>query len=215
MSLFGLDPESVQARLRSSTAPPPIPTLAQSVLHGSVSFCLVSMVAFSVWAFAGKRLSHSLGEAGFYAVCALVFIGLAGLELRQLVIGPRALGRFYGAFTVGFGAYAVAWCLAWFLVRGKAGEWLGSLAGTAALALVLTQAFSATRSLVRVSVVLFITHSTGYFVGELVYASLSGKAGMLLWGVAYGLGFGVGLGYALYLCQEPIRTKLKQESQVG
>ena len=210
MSLLGFDPDSVHARLRSSTEQTPIPTLAQSLLQGSLGFCLVSVMAFAVWALAGKRLSQNLGEAGFYAVCALVFIGLAGIELHKLVIGPRTLGRFYALFAAGFGAYAVAWCLAWFLVRGKAGEWLGSLAGSAVFAMVLTSAFSASGSFIRVSVGLFITHSAGYFTGEWIHASSGGRPGMLLWGVAYGLGFGAGLGYALYVCQETIRMRLKQ-----
>lgn len=210
MSLFGLDPESVASRLRSSTKPPFIPSLTQSLMHGCVNFCFVSVVVFAVWAFSGKRLSQSLGEAGFYAVCALLFVGLAGFELRRLVMGPGALGRFNALFAAGFGAYAVAWCLAWFLVRGKPGEWLGSLAGSVALALVFATAFSATKSLLRVSFVLFLSHSAGYFLGEWIYASFSGKPGMLLWGVAYGLGFGAGLGYALYVCQEPIRARLQQ-----
>jgi len=210
MSFFGFDPESVAARTRASDGSHEIPTLAQSLVHGGVGFGFVSVVVFAVWAFAGRRLSENLGEAGFYSVCALVFIGLAGFDLRRLVIGPDALGRFYGLFAAGFGAYAVSWCLAWFLVRGKAGEWIGSLAGSVVLALVFTTAFAATGNLLRVGLVLFLAHSAGYFLGGFIYASFGGTPGMLLWGAAYGLEFGAGLGYTLYHCQEPIRTRLSK-----
>jgi len=208
MNVFGLDPESVAARLRTSPTPPAVPTLAQSLWAGGIGFSFVSVVVFAIWAYAGKRLSQALGEPGFFAVCGLAFIGLAGLELRQLVIGPGATVRFCGLFAAGFGAYAVVWCLAWFLVGGKVGEWLGSLGGTAALAVVWTGAFSAAKQLVPVGTVLFVAHSIGYFAGEILYASFRGKPGMLLWGAAYGLGFGLGIGYALFVCQAPIRSKL-------
>ena len=91
--------------------------------------------------------------------------------------------------------------VSYFTLHSAAGEWLGSLAGSTALALVLARVFVAWRSFPLMAAVLFAAHSTGYFLGEWLYYGLQGKIGMLLWGVCYGLGFGFGLTQALYLAQ--------------
>jgi hypothetical protein len=52
------------------------------------------------------------------------------------------------------------------------------------------------------ALVLFATHSLGYFVGgELYYPSNHGPAMKLAWGALYGAGFGTGLGYAFWALQ--------------
>jgi hypothetical protein len=72
-------------------------------------------------------------------------------------------------------------------------------------------------SFLKIAAVLFVTHSVGYFSGgELFYwlhgpsasevldwfspAQLS-TAGMLIWGLIYGLGFGAGVGYTFFTAQ--------------
>ena len=77
----------------------------------------------------------------------------------------------------------------------------GSLAGTAAFAVVLAAVFAAWSSSLRIAVVLFVFHSAGYFLGEGLHHVLTGGTGMLLWGLCYGLGFGFGLTQALYSAQ--------------
>lgn len=227
MKWLHLDPESLLARATESGLPPRLPTRGQSIVRGSLGFGVVSVIVFGVWALAGRWLSGHFGEAGFYAVCALIFIGLSGIALSPLVIGPVSPGRFNGLFALAFGAYAVAWCIAWFALRGKPGEWAGSLGGTLAMGLVLSNAFRARERRLQIILVLFISHSAGYFLGGLLYdfcRSESGrvwlgnlldrnaraKTGMILWGLAYGIGFGGGLGYALYHCQATVRTKLEE-----
>jgi hypothetical protein len=91
--------------------------------------------------------------------------------------------------------------VSYFTLRSAAGEWLGSLAGSASLGLVLAVTFGARNRYGRISVELFVAHSAGYFLGEWLHHLLPGKIGMLLWGVCYGLGFGLGLARALYWAQ--------------
>jgi hypothetical protein len=228
MSLFGLDPESVEERVRAkhSARPIRIPTLTQSLIIGGIGFGCVGVLAFSVWAFAGRWLYLHVGEGGLYFACAALFIGLAGLVLHKLVIGPGTLGRFYGLFGLSFGAYAIAWCMAWFLIKGKPGEWTGSLAGSAIFAFVIVKAFSApAKEWIKIALVLFATHSAGYFGGAMAFDYLGHhpptevlgwfldksklvQLGMLFWGLAYGVGFGIGIGYALYAAQESIRASV-------
>jgi hypothetical protein len=71
---------------------------------------------------------------------------------------------------------------------------------------VLLGAFSAWRKTIGVVVTLFAAHSLGYFIGAFLYATVKGRPGMLLWGLAYGLGFGAGIGRALFLCQRSERN---------
>ena len=213
MALFGLDPESVAGRVESSTAKTSIPTLLQSLGAGAFGFCAVSLLVFGSWAYAGKWMFESLGELGAYLLWAAVFVVGAGGTLSPLVIGPARIARFYGVFTLGFFLYALVWTAAWMALRNQVGEWLGSLAGTMALGLVFAAAFSAWRACGKVITALFVAHSAGYFLGELLYATFGRPLGMLLWGVAYGLGFGSGLGYGLYASQENIRRRLAEHNK--
>ncbi len=229
MSFFGFDPESVAARLRAAGQQPGMLTLTQSMRRGSLGFGAVSVVVYGVWAVAGRALASRLGEAGFYAVCAVLFIALAGWALSGLVVERAALGRFYGLFAAAFGIYAVGWCAAWFglarAITGTGAGWAGSLLGTALMGWVLLAAFGARGVAASVLVVLFATHSTGYFLGDYCYTFFKTERALqlfggaldkaalatlskFLWGAAYGLSFGAGLGYALHVCQEPARAKL-------
>jgi hypothetical protein len=222
MSFFGLKPIEVLARIEAAGGKAGVPTLAQSLIHGILGFTIVSLAAYAPWAFAGRWFYRTIGEPGLYAVCAAIFLGLSGLLLHRLIIGPGTLGRFYGVFMAAFLAYAVVWCAAWFGLRGKAGEWVGSLAGTFVFAAVLAWAFGAGKAFVRIAVAVFVLHSIGYFAGGWAYAevgaetelkllgvtfSKAAKAALarLSWGLGYGLGFGAAIGYAFHACQEPVR----------
>ncbi len=192
-------------------------SLLRALLRGGFGFAIVSLVGFSVWAFAGKWLYPMIGEGGLYAACLLVFLGLSGLLLHALVRGPRPLWRFYGIFIPAFFAYAVVWCAAWFAWRFGVGEWVGSLAGTAIFVTVTTLRFGNYRGFIKACLVLFACHSAGYFLGGkwmqwmaspvaaamfsgLSKPQLSGMA-KLGWGLLYGLGFGAGIGFVFYTLQ--------------
>jgi hypothetical protein len=228
MRCFKFDSQSVLDRLREANTPIVAPpSLAWSLLVGTAGFTIASLAVYGLWAFAGRWFYGHLGEAGAYAVWAVVFILLAGATLNALVVGPRTLARFYALFAVAFAAYAVCWSVSWFALRGRTGEWLGSLTGTVALGWIFCAAFNAPPPRWRILVVLFVTHSIGYFAGSFLFdffrsetaarmfesfLNRSGRstAGKLLWGLAYGIGFGLGLGNAIHACQRGLREELKR-----
>lgn len=206
--MFGLTPEPVAARIRLFGTEPRVPTLSHSLLIGSLGFCLASLVVFATVAFGERSMYRSFGLPGAYAVWTLLFIAAGGGVLSSLVIGPGRLMRFYLLFGVAFFLYAAGWIAAYFTLRGATGEWVGSLAGSVLMGLVLAVAFGARQVLPKLILGLFLANSVGYFLGSLLNNAVGGKPGMLLWGAVYGLGLGAGLGYALYVAQAPIRDRL-------
>ena len=84
-------------------------TLLESIALGAIEFMFVSVAGFAPWAFAGKALHDAVGELGLYAACAPVFIGLSGVVLHRLIIGPGSFRRFYALFAVAFTTYSVGW----------------------------------------------------------------------------------------------------------
>ena len=190
-----------------------------AVLQGAWRFALVSVIAFGVWAFAG-RWFRDLGEGVLFAATAVVFVVLAGIVLAPLAPGPdRAsrVSRVYRTFVPAFLVYAIVWSASWFLLRSHFGEWLASLLGSIAFVGVACSLLGDLRPFAKASVVFFVAHSIGYFAGGAVaYAlfrlaqdgGLAGlspaalaAAGKLAWGLLYGLGFGAGLGYAFWACR--------------
>ena len=169
--------------------------------EGSLRFGLASLLVYATVAFGERWMYRHLGLLGSYGVWTLLFIGFGGLALKPLVVQPKAKRTFWLWFSLAFFAYAAAWMASYFTLRGAAGEWLGSLLGSATLGLVLAIVFGAKSCYARISLELFVAHSAGYFLGEWLHHSFHVKIGMLLWGVCYGLGFGLGLARALYWAQ--------------
>lgn len=168
-------------------------SLGRSLLVGTAGFTLASLIVYGFWAGAGRFMYRTVGEAGFYAVCAVLFVALGAVFLKPLT--SLSFGRFAALFAGAFFAYALCWCLAWFFVRGRAGEWLGSFAGSLAFCLVLAAAFRSWPSLVASTLVLFVCHSAGYFLGGVAYERIT-LLPQIAWGFFYGLGTGLGIGYA-------------------
>lgn len=231
MKFFGLDTESILARVARAAAAPRVPTVRQSLFIGGVGFALVGLAAFGVWAFAGGALTRALGEAGFYAVCAAVFIGLAGLAFGQLVIGPGGTRRMYALFTPAFAAYAALWCAAWFALAGRrAGggelmaEVVGALAGGLGMAAVVNWGMGALKQFLRAGLVLVVGNALGYFLGKVAWTwfrsdaaqilgglltkQQRGVVAMLVWGILFGACFGAAIGYVFYFCQSEVRSRL-------
>ena len=221
---FQLDPESIVDRCEANGARP-VPSLAESVTRGAIGFTLVSVAGFAPWALAGRALHRVVGEVGMYAACAVVFVGLSGVLLHRLIIGPGSLRRFYALFSVAFLTYAVCWTVAWIGLRGQVGGIIGLLLGTMAMAWILVRAFDAGNALIAVALQLFVLNAIGYFGGGWVAAAVARQApvewfgialdrsgmravAMLMWGVCYGLGLGTGLGLAFYQCQTRVRALL-------
>lgn len=200
----------------------PTPSPARAAVEGAWRFALLSVVAFSVWAFAGRwfyRSYQGLGEGALFAATAVVFLVLAGPILAPLLPGPRGSSRIrslYRCFVPAFLAYAVVWSAVWFLMRDRLGEWLASLLGSAAFVAVAGWLLGNLRPFAKASALFFATHTIGYFLGGVLAAFLfrsadGGLAGLspaavaavakLSWGLLYGLGFGAGLGYTFHVCR--------------
>ena len=190
----------------------------RAVLTGSLGFAAVSVGAFSLWAFGGRWFHSHGGDAAMYSAIAAAFLVLSGAILHTLIRGERPLARFYGAFVPAFLAYAVLWCVAWFVIKGPTGEWLGSLFGSFAFAAVVTKRLGGKSHICVTGLFVFIAHSVGYFMGgKLMYGILGGAfadclqgwskdqigiVAKLGWGLLYGLGFGAGIGIAFDRAQQ-------------
>ena len=176
---------------------PPI-SLAKALLIGTGGFTVASLIVYGFWLAAGRTVQRTMGEAGFYTACAVLFVVLGAVLLKPLA--RLSFPRFAMVYGAAFLAYALCWCLAWFLVRGRPGEWLGAFAGSFAFCVVLAAAFRVWPSLLVSTLVLFAGHSAGYFLGGLAYQRVS-VLPQIAWGLFYGLGTGAGIGYAFYKAQ--------------
>ena len=230
MSWFQLDPSSIAGRVQTHGNSAHVPSLGSSVLRGVIGFTIVSIAGFAPWAAFGRWFYRALGEAGLYAVSAIAFIGLSGILLHRLIIGPGSLARFYKLFSLSFAVYSVAWIVGWMSLRGHTGSLVGLLAGTTLMGWMLTRAFDAHESLLKVIATLFLLNSMGYFVGGWIEAAISSPRqfslvgiamdrktrvilAKLMWGLCYGVGFGAGLGVAFHLCQARARALIATHPQ--
>lgn len=229
--MFGLDPQSIVARAQTSSQSVHLPSLTECIGRGMVGFTLVSLGGFAPWVLAGGWFYQNTGELGLYLVCAVMFIGLSGVLMHRLIIGPGSLGRFYKIFSLAFVGYAIAWTIGWMAFRGVTGSVVGALAGIAVMGAILAIGFATPGTILKVFAVLLLANVAGYFVGEwfynLVKSLKEGNAtGLVLspttrsvlsktmWGLCYGMGFGAGIGGAFYLCQSKARNLIQpQEAQ--
>ncbi len=183
------------------------PSFQRSLLIGGLGFGAVSLCVFATVAFGERWMYEHLGVLGAYLVWTALFILLGGAVLGSLVVGRWRLPRFYLLYGAAFFAYAVGWVAAYFTLRGGAGEWVGSLAGSILMAVVFAIGFGlSSRSVLKFSAVLFVANSVGYFLGSALNDYVSGQAGMLLWGLAYGLCLGTGIGAVLQLSRATGKT---------
>jgi hypothetical protein len=182
-----------------------LPSMSRAVVVGGIGFSLASLCVFATVAFGERWLYTHFGILGAYLVWTALFILLGGAALGRLVVGPGTkwgrLPKFYLLYGIAFFAYALGWVGVYFTLRGKAGEWVGSVAGSALMGLVFAIGFGATRLVMKLSVILFVANSLGYFAGSALNDYVGGKGGMLLWGILYGLALGAGMGAVLRVAQ--------------
>jgi hypothetical protein len=184
-----------------------VPSLARSVLTGGIGFSVVSLVVFATVAFGERWMYQRLGVAVAYLTWTVLFILLGGAVLGSLVVGRWRLPKFYLLYGLAFLVYAVGWVAAYFTSRGRAGEWVGSLAGSILMALVFAAGFGRLRATPKFSLILFVANSLGYFLGSALNDAVAGPTGMLLWGVVYGLFLGAGIGAVLHYAQVEIHNR--------
>lgn len=208
MDIFGLTSDRVMARIHQNGAPGSIPSLGRSLLIGGAGFCIASLCVFATVAFAERWMYQNLGLGGAYIVWTVLYILLGGALLSPLVIGPGRFWRFQFLFGMAFLLYAAGWVFSYFTLRGFAGELVGAIAGSVLMAIVIAIAFGVIKSLLAQTATLFIGNSAGYFLGASLHHAISGKTGMLLWGILYGLCLGASLGLSIFLAQTPLREQL-------
>jgi hypothetical protein len=184
-----------------------VPSLGRSLLTGGLGFCLVSLCVFATVAFAERWMYARLGLFGAYLAWTALFILLGGGVMGTLVVGRWRLPRFYLLFGSAFLAYAAGWVGAYFVLRGAAGEWVGSLVGSLLMGLMIATGFGVARSALNLSAVLFVANSVGYFLGSALNNTVGGRTGMLLWGGVYGLCLGAGLGAVLHSAQARLASR--------
>ena len=178
-----------------------VPSLGRAVLIAGLGFALVSLCVFATVAFGERWMYTHLGVTGAYLAWTALFILLGGAVLGSLVVGRWRLPKFYLLFGIAFFAYAVGWVGAYFILQGVAGEWAGSLIGSILMASVFAVGLGATSSTLKLSAILFVANSCGYFLGSAINDYAGGRRGMLLWGITYGLFLGMGIGAVLHLSQ--------------
>jgi hypothetical protein len=196
----------------------PLRGTARAMILGALSFAVVSVLGFAVWAVGGRWLHARVGEIGLFAACLIVFLGASGLLMHPLVSGSNRLLRFYSAFIPAFFTYATVWSLSWFVFHFGLGEWLASLLGSVAFVAAASWRLGGRGSFLKACAVVFISHSAGYFLGGKLMTSMGGLGGTaggfskeqvallakLGWGILYGLGFGAGIGYTFSAFREPV-----------
>jgi hypothetical protein len=185
-------------------------SLPRAMFTGALGFGLVSLCVFATVAFCERWMYTHLGTLGAYLVWTALFILLGGAVLGSLVVGRWRLPKFCLLFGVAFFAYAAGWTFAYFILRGGVGEWAGSLIGSILMAMIFAVGFGAARSVFKLSCVLFVANSCGYFLGSALNDYAGGRRGMLLWGIIYGLFLGAGIGAVLQLSQvedQPLTAK--------
>jgi len=170
-------------------------------MTGAIGFGVVSLIVFATVAYAERWMYQRLTVIGAYLAWTLLFILLGGGALGSLVVGRWRLPKFYLLYGLAFFAYAINWMAAYFILRGTAGEWVGSLAGSLLMAVVFAAGFETLRSTLKFTSILFVANSFGYFLGSALNDAVRGPTGMLLWGVAYGLFLGAGIGAVLHYAQ--------------
>ena len=132
--------------------------------------------------------------------------------MARLNRGFQSARRSYAMFALAFFLYAAGWIAAYFGLKIKARELLGELAGAILMGLAFAPFMPDRKGLLRVIAALFFTNAGGYFTGRYLWLELGGKAGMIGWGVFFGLGLGLGLGYAFHACREPAQPETVQAS---
>ncbi len=187
-------------------AEPAVPSLQRAIVTGGLGFGLVSLCVFATVAFAERWMYTHLGLLGAYLVWTALFILLGGAVLGSLVVGRWRLPKFYLLYGVAFFVYAAGWIGAYFSLPGTAGEWLGSFVGSILMAIAFAMGLGAIRATVKLSAILFVANSLGYFLGSALNNYVAGRGGMLIWGIVYGLFLGAGIGVVLQLAQTGRKT---------
>ncbi len=182
--------------------------LSRILIAGTWRFTVVALMGFAPWALGGSWFYRNIGEIGLYSVCLAVFLFAALLLLPPLLTGEQRYRRTASSIIPAYTLYAIIWCVSWFVLGGKLGEWIGAIIGGTAFVLVCAWRLGKPRALFVACLLFVSVHAGGYFAGDaaMTWCKAQGfpkSIGMWAWGLCYGLGFGAGLGYVVAVCQQP------------
>jgi hypothetical protein len=155
-------------------------------------FVVVSLVVFGTVAFIERELFRLLSLYGAYAFWTALFVLGGAAVFLPLKPVSMSKGAFVGFFSLSFFVYAVAWCVAYFVIRKMPGEVVASIVAPAAFGILLSRGSQNGMGRLRL-IRLVCLHGAGYFVGRVIWQAIDAPWGMLGWGLAYGAGFGAGI----------------------
>ncbi len=171
-------------------------TIWRHAARGAAGFTGAAALVFASVAYGELALVRALGLIGTYVLWTVSFLALGSWFLAPMAGNGAARRRFPLRFSVAFLAYAVLWCAAWACFPNKVGEWLGAAAGASTLgALIAPRGGRLGRP--AAAIVVFAGNAAGYFIGDLLHATLGRPLGMLLWGATFGIGTGAALGVVI------------------
>lgn len=170
-------------------------------LIGSLlGFLAASMVVFGSVAFFERQFYKALGIYGAYAVWTAMFVLLGGVFLTFLTPGQRL--RMFLSFGAGFVAYSFVWTVAYFSLKGFAGELVGLVLGSFVMGASLAIGLKNSKRSIPAGIVLIVGNLLGYFIGEAIWKGVGGHIGMILWGIPYGVFFGAAIGLAIWMIKK-------------
>ena len=145
------------------------------MLYGTLSFAIVSTLAYSLWAFRLVR-----GEALLFTAIAVVYLppiwtGREAVKYPYLFFASLPCSPCPSCSTQLPGAVMVR------SRRTIPRRPLRFRRWTSRHGLVLPSGFGATKGLLASFSILFAFHTLGYYAGEVCYAEVGRKAGRLLW----------------------------------
>ncbi len=175
------------------------PSLQRCIITGSLGFSGAGILAYAMATFVSRWLYSTFGFSLSYLVLSLLLIVCGGAIFNTLVVGSLRGLRFFLIFGLAFLTYAAGWISADLVLRSA---WFGSLVGSVLMGCALAVGFRVWHSVVFLSTLLFIANHFGYFLGSALNTEVGGRAGMILWGVTYGLCLGAGIGAFLHYAQK-------------
>lgn len=181
-----------------------------SIWKSAGLFCLVSLTAFSLWAF---QIEFLQGASLLYPAIALVFI-LGGapsmLPAYRKNNGSRGQIKYLLIFWPAFIVFAAGWWIFWEMFLNHTGEIFGSFLGLSGMVLIFTCCFRTTRSRASLVATSFAWYTINYYLADFCYNELKSingtwaiPASRLIWG----LFFGIGMGTALAFITDSLRQK--------
>lgn len=188
------------------------------LLLGGILFSIVSVAAYSIWAFAGRLFPN---ESSLYAAITICYLAMGGGAVYLASARNASLLRTWTSIAAGFICFGILWSALYFWIGGTHGETFGNALGLLAFVAVVKVIHRSPNGIFTPLSVAFFASTLGYYLGELgefwlkgmptVLPSLSDSyatAGKLVWGFFHGFGLGVALTFTIdWFTGEPVESE--------